>query len=57
MPTTTLFTRKSTELTAMLSLAVADKVTVPTTVAPLEGAVSVTVGGVTSSVPVVNVQL
>ena len=44
-------------MTATLSLALADNVTVPLTVAPFVGAVSVTVGGVRSRTPVVKFQL
>ena len=50
-------TRKLTEATATLSLAFAESVTLPLTLAPLVGAVSVTVGGVVSNMLVVKFQL
>lgn len=56
VPTTTLLTKKSTWSTATLSLALADNVTVPLTVDPFAGAVSVTVGGVRSRTSVVKFQ-
>ena len=56
VPTTEPLARKSTWSTATLSLALADRVTLPLTFAPLGGAVSVTVGGVRSNTPVVKVQ-
>lgn len=55
--TTVPLTRKLTEATTTLSLAVAESVTLPFTLAPLVGAVSVTVGGVVSNMLVVKFQL
>ena len=57
VPTTAPLTRKLTEETITLSLAVAESVTLPFTLAPLVGAVSVTVGGVVSNMLVVKFQL
>lgn len=57
VPTTEPLTRKDTEATATLSLAFAERVTVPRTFAPFAGAVSVTLGGVTSRTPVVKLQV
>ena len=57
VPITVPLTRKLTEATATLSLAFAEKVTLLLTFDPLDGAVSVTVGGVESNWPVVKVQL
>jgi hypothetical protein len=54
VPTTAPFTRKLTEDTTTLSLAVAERVIFPLTLAPLAGAVSVTVGGVVSRILVVK---
>jgi hypothetical protein len=56
VPTTVPLTWKLTEATTTLSLAVADRVTVPLTFAPLDGAVSETVGGVVSNMLVVKLQ-
>jgi len=55
--TTAPLTRKLTEATLTLSLAVAESVTLPLTLTPLAGAVSVTVGGVVSNMLVVKFQL
>ena len=57
VPTTMPLTRKLTEATLTLSLAVAESVTLPLTLAPLVGAVSVTEGGVVSRMLVVKFQL
>ena len=57
VPTTVPFTRKLTEATVTLSLAAAESVTLPLTLAPLVGAVSVTEGGVVSRMLVVKFQL
>ena len=54
VPTTDPLTRKLTEATTTLSLAVADMVIVPLTFAPLDGAVRVTVGGAVSNMLVVK---
>lgn len=56
VPTTDPLTRKLTEETNTLSLAVADKVMVPFTFAPLAGAERDTVGGVVSNMLVVKLQ-
>ena len=56
VPTIEPLTRKLTEATTTLSLAVADKAMVPLTLAPLAGAESVTVGGVVSKMLVVKFQ-
>ena len=56
MPTGIPFTRKLTDATRTLSLAVADSVTVPFRLAPLAGAVSETVGAVVSRILVVKFQ-
>lgn len=48
-PIMTPFTLKVTPASALLSLAVAARLTIPETVAPPVGAVSETVGGVTSA--------
>src|SRR6266540_3022716 len=56
VPTTVPFTRKSTWSTAVLSVASANSVTDPLTVAPSNGAVNVTVGAVVSGATVVNDQ-
>ena len=57
VPTTAPLTRKLTEETATLSLAVAERVTFPFTLAPFVGDVSVTVGGVVSRILVVKFQV
>jgi len=57
VPTTIPLIRKLTEATVTLSLAVAERVTLPVTLAPLVGAVSVTVGAVVSNILVVKFQL
>jgi hypothetical protein len=56
VPTTTPLTRKLTEETSTLSVAVAERVIVPFTLAPFVGAVSVTTGGVVSRMLVVKFQ-
>ena len=56
VPTTAPLTRKLTEETITLSLAVAESVTLPFTLAAFVGAVSVTVGGVVSNMLVVKFQ-
>ena len=57
VPTTIPLIRKLTEDTTTLSVAVAESVTVPLTLAPFAGAVTVTVGGVVSKMLVVKFQL
>jgi len=56
VPSTAPLTRKLTEDTTTLSLAFAESVILPLTLALLEGAVSVTVGGVVSRMLVVKFQ-
>lgn len=56
VPTTVPLTRKLTEETSTLSLAVAESVMLPFTLAPFVGAVSVTTGGVVSRMLVVKFQ-
>lgn len=56
VPTTVPLTRKLTEETSTLSLAVAESVILPFTLAPFDGAVSVTTGGVVSRMLVVKLQ-
>lgn len=54
VPTTVPLTRKLTEETSTLSVAVAESVILPFTLAPFVGAVSVTTGGVVSRMLVVK---